>query len=51
VAYIQGSVFYADGSGKNTIRLNFSNASEEKIDEGMKALGKFFKEEISRAKN
>ena len=51
VAYIQGSVFYADGSGKNTIRLNFSNASEEKIDEGMKALGKFLKEEISRAKN
>ncbi len=51
VAYIQGSVFYADGSGQNTIRLNYSNVSEEKIDEGMKALGDFFKEEISKAKN
>ncbi len=50
VAYIQGSVFYADGGGKNTIRLNYSNASAEKIDEGMNALGNFFKEIISKEK-
>lgn len=48
VAYIQGQVFYADGSGRNTLRLNYSNASPEKIDEGLKALGAFFKEEIAK---
>ncbi|MCI8459107.1 MAG: PLP-dependent aminotransferase family protein [Clostridia bacterium] len=48
VAYIQGNVFYADGGGANTVRLNYSNASEQKIDEGMRALGTFFKEEIAK---
>lgn len=48
VAYIQGQVFYADGSGKNTIRLNYSNANEEKIDTGMRALGAFFKEVLAK---
>ena len=50
MAYIQGSVFYADGGGKNTIRLNYSNASAEKTDEGMNALENFFKEIISKEK-
>ena len=49
-AYIQGSVFYADGSGRNTLRLNYSNAAPGKIDEGMKALGGFFKETIAKEK-
>ncbi len=44
VAYIQGQVFYADGRGRNTIRLNYSNASCEQIEIGIKALGQFFKE-------
>lgn len=48
VAYIQGQVFYADGRGKNTIRLNYSNASEDKIDVGMHALGDFFKDIIAK---
>lgn len=50
VAYIQGQVFYADGSGENTIRLNYSNADEEKIRIGMKNLGDFFKEQIALSK-
>ena len=50
VADIQGQVFYADGGGRNTIRLNYSNASEEKIDTGMRALGAFFKEIIAKEK-
>ncbi|MEN8242473.1 MAG: PLP-dependent aminotransferase family protein, partial [Chloroflexota bacterium] len=29
VAYVPGSPFYANGGGPNTMRLNFSNASEE----------------------
>lgn len=43
VAYIQGSVFYADGGGKDTIRLNYSNASPEQIERGIKALGELIK--------
>lgn len=50
VAYIQGSVFYADGGSKNTIRLNYSNASLDAIERGMKTLGEFFKENISKEK-
>lgn len=49
VAYIQGQVFYADNSGLNTLRLNYSNASLEKIDYGMKALGDLYKQKIAEA--
>jgi len=43
VAFLPGTHFYADGSGKNTMRLNFSNASLEQIEEGVKVLGEYFK--------
>ena len=43
VAYVQGCEFFADGSGHNTIRFNFSNPSFENIEKGCKALGEFFK--------
>ena len=42
VAYIQGSVFFSDGSGLNTMRLNYSNESPERIETGMRSLGKVF---------
>ncbi|MCL2675511.1 MAG: PLP-dependent aminotransferase family protein [Firmicutes bacterium] len=48
VAYIHGSVFHADGGGKDTFRLNFSNASLERIEIGIKALGGMFKEELAK---
>ncbi len=38
VAFVTGEVFHCDGSGKNTMRLNFSFASMEQIDEGVKRL-------------
>ena len=38
VAYVAGEVFHPDGSGKNTMRLNFSFMSEEKMREGVKIL-------------
>ncbi|MBD3218037.1 MAG: hypothetical protein GF310_07140 [candidate division Zixibacteria bacterium] len=38
VAYVIGSAFYTDGSGKNTMRLNYSYPSEEQIVEGIKRL-------------
>lgn len=39
VAFVPGQAFFADGSGANTIRLSFSCASEEMIDEGIRRLG------------
>lgn len=40
VAFVPGNAFYVDGSGANTLRLNFSNADEVMIEEGIKRLGK-----------
>jgi len=39
VAFVPGKAFFTDGSGDNTLRLNFSNSDEEKIEEGIKRLG------------
>ncbi|MEB3285779.1 MAG: PLP-dependent aminotransferase family protein [Candidatus Sericytochromatia bacterium] len=39
VAFIPGKAFFAKGGGENTFRLNFSNASEEQIIEGVRRLG------------
>lgn len=38
VAFVLGKVFHCDGSGKNTMRLNFSFMSKELNDEGIKRL-------------
>lgn len=38
VAYVAGEFFHPDGSGKNTMRLNFSFMSPERIREGVKLL-------------
>jgi 2-aminoadipate transaminase len=38
VAVLPGMPFFVDGGGDDTIRLNFSNADEEKIKEGMHRL-------------
>ncbi len=40
VAFVPGTAFYPDGLGKNTMRLNFSNATPEKIAEGIRRLGR-----------
>lgn len=50
VAYVSGVSFYADGSGRNTIRLNYSNATLEQIDDGIKRMGEFFKDIINNNK-
>ncbi len=42
VAFVPGQEFFPDGSGENTIRLNFSNASTENIEEGIKRMGEVF---------
>lgn len=42
VAYVAGESFFCDGTGKNTMRLNFSYETAEKNAEGCERLGKFF---------
>ncbi|MCF0206060.1 MAG: PLP-dependent aminotransferase family protein [Bacteroidales bacterium] len=46
VAFVTGEVFHCDGSGKNTMRLNFSYASMEQIEEGVKRLATAIKDFI-----
>ena len=40
IAYVPGSFFYPDGSGRNTIRLNFSTSSLEDISEKIPEMGR-----------
>ncbi len=47
VAYVPGEFFHPDGSGKNTIRLNFSFCCPDKINEGVSRLGKAFKKKLA----
>ena len=46
VAYVPGAPFFADGKGKNTMRLSFCYPSEKDIEEGIKRLGKVIKKRI-----
>lgn len=43
VAFVLGSVFHCDGSGKNTIRMNFSYVDEDQNREGVKRLAESIK--------
>ena len=44
VAFVPGGSFYPNGGNENTFRLNYSNMSEEKIEEGIIRLGNVLKE-------
>jgi 2-aminoadipate transaminase len=46
VAYVHGAAFCTDGKGQNTMRLNFSNTDDDKIEEGIKRLAKIIKERL-----
>jgi 2-aminoadipate transaminase len=48
VAFVPGTSFYDDGSGQNTMRLNFSNATPEKIEEGISRLGNVIRRALER---
>lgn len=47
VAFVPGHAFFADGSGRNTLRLSYSTSTEGKIAEGIERLGQL----ITRALN
>lgn len=40
VAFVPGAPFFPNGGGRNTMRLNFSNATDEQIEEGIARLGR-----------
>ena len=44
VAFVPGNSFHPCGGGENTMRLNFSNATPEKINEGISRLGRVIRE-------
>ncbi len=46
VAYVAGSLFHPDGSGRNTIRLNYSFTTPEKIRKGISILAGLIRESI-----
>jgi 2-aminoadipate transaminase len=46
VAYVPGKPFYPHGDKDNTLRLNFSNAKPDQIREGIKRLGRVFRDAV-----
>jgi len=48
VAFVPGQSFHADRSGHNTIRLNFSNVSSDRIEEGIARLGRAITRRLAR---
>ena len=46
VAYVAGEFFHPDGSGKNTMRMNFSFMTPEKITEGVRLLSGLLRQAI-----
>ena len=49
VAFVPGGSFYPNNPKENTLRLNFSNMSEEKITEGMTILAGVIKDFIAKS--
>jgi len=48
VAFVPGEPFHPTGGGKNTMRINFSNATHEEIQVGIERLGSAIKEKLAR---
>ncbi len=50
VAFVPGAAFHPDGTGQNTMRLNFSKSTVEEIEEGFKRLGRVIEEQLTGKK-
>ena len=48
VAFVPGDGFFTREDGHNTFRLNYSNAREDRIEEGIRRLGVVLKEALQR---
>ncbi|MGB8490245.1 MAG: PLP-dependent aminotransferase family protein [Bacteroidales bacterium] len=47
VAFVSGSTFYCNGSGRNTLRINFSYSKDDETEEGIRRLASVVAEEMS----
>ena len=47
VAFVPGEGAYLDGSGRNSMRLNFSGSDEDQIREGIRRIGEVIKEQVA----
>ena len=47
VAFVTGSPFFVDGSGRNTLRLSYSQASREDMEIAIRTLGDLIKEHLA----
>ena len=47
VAFVTGSPFFVDGSGRNTFRLSYSQASREDMEIAIRTLGNLIKEQLA----
>lgn len=48
VVFVPGTPFFVDGGGTHNMRLNFSNADEDKIEEGIARLGRIITKLLNR---
>jgi 2-aminoadipate transaminase len=46
VAFVDGSTFFCNDTGHNTMRINFSYSNNEEIEEGVKRLAQVIKNEL-----
>lgn len=50
IAFVPGGSFYPTNNKENTLRINYSNMPEERIENGLKVLGKVIEEFIKESK-
>ncbi len=50
VAFVIGEAFHCDGSGKNTMRINFSYMNEERTEEGVRRLARAIEKMLNVSK-
>ena len=50
IAFVPGDTFFVDGTGQNTMRLNYTNSPEDKIEKGVKIMGDAMKKLLKEAK-
>jgi 2-aminoadipate transaminase len=51
VAFVPGDPFFVDGTGQNTMRLNYTNSDEAKIEVGIKRLANVIKQVLTESKH
>ena len=50
VAFVPGGAFFADGGGKNSLRLNFTLQTPEQIEEGLTRLGGLLRRRLNASR-